>query len=479
MAGGQTVVVSRRRSRRSPSARGNRPGNDAASLLAEALGELDGLARPWAASAAFDRIVEDLVDLDGLGPAGDHRAERELSRQLLLVVAGLWERGWQPVEVHHVVRRSGDRRALRLLVAVIAAEPAGCGAAGPLPPRWRQQLQALGIDPPERPPGPPGPPAGGPAGATEGDGPEGDGPAGDAVVLRWRAAERVEITDSLEVALRVLAQLRALPGLSRIVEPPSRWGAAAATGPGPALPGEPKHHATIRALLAKAESTPYPAEAEAFSAKAQELMIRHAVDDAVLAAGAGPGPATAVRAQRLAVEQPFGAEKVQLLAVVAELNGVEVVWDDEWALATLVGFAGDLDLVEALFASLLVQAMRAMDQAVAEASHRRAPAFRRAFLLAYGSRIGQRLDVARVRVGREALAHHGAALVPVLAERREAVRRVAEQLFPDSGPMRTRMVDAEGWDAGHRAAAAATLAAPSDPPDGAGPGPAGTPARRR
>lgn len=461
--------MSRRRSRRSPSAPGDRPGNDAASLLAEALGELDGLARPWVASAAFDRIVDDLVDLDGLGDPGEHRAERELSRHLLLVLAGVWERGWQPAEVHHVVRRSGDSRAVRLLVAVIAAEPSGYGAAGPMPPRWRQQLRALGMDPPEGPAAP----ADGPAAGQTGE-------AGDvAVVVRWRAAERLEITDSLEVGLRLLAQLRVLPDLSPLIEPPSRWGAGPTSGPGPALPGEPKHHATIRALLAKAESTPYPAEAEAFSAKAQELMIRHAVDEAVLAAGDGPDLPSAVRAQRIAVEQPFGAEKVQLLAVVAELNGVEVMWDDEWALATLVGFAGDLDLVEALFASLLVQAMRAMDQAVAEASHRRAPAFRRAFLLAYGSRIGQRLEATRLQVGREALAQHGAALVPVLAERRDAVRRVAEQLFPDSGPMRTRMVDAEGWDAGRRAAAAATLAAPSDPPDGAGPGPAGTPARRR
>ncbi len=250
--------MSRRRSRRSPSAPGDRPGNDAASLLAEALGELDGLARPWVASAAFDRIVDDLVDLDGLGDPGEHRAERELSRHLLLVLAGVWERGWQPAEVHHVVRRSGDGRAVRLLVAVIAAEPSGYGAAGPMPLRWRQQLQNLGMDPPDGPAAP----ADGPAAAQTGE-------AGDvAVVVRWRAAERLEITDSLEVGLRLLAQLRVLPDLSPLIEPPSRWGAGPTSGSGPALPGEPKHHATIRALLAKAESTPYPAEAEAFSAKA-------------------------------------------------------------------------------------------------------------------------------------------------------------------------------------------------------------------
>ncbi len=38
----------------------------------------------------------------------------------------------------------------------------------------------------------------------------------------------------------------------------------------------------IAALLDKAESTSYPAEADAFMAKAQELMARHAIDEAML-----------------------------------------------------------------------------------------------------------------------------------------------------------------------------------------------------
>ena len=42
---------------------------------------------------------------------------------------------------------------------------------------------------------------------------------------------------------------------------------------------------TIRALLAKAEATEYPDEAEAFFAKASELISRWAIDEAMLWAG--------------------------------------------------------------------------------------------------------------------------------------------------------------------------------------------------
>ena len=43
----------------------------------------------------------------------------------------------------------------------------------------------------------------------------------------------------------------------------------------------------IRALLAKAEATEFPDEAEALSARAQELMAKHSIDHALLAAQYG------------------------------------------------------------------------------------------------------------------------------------------------------------------------------------------------
>ncbi len=415
-------------------------------MVAEAL---DALGQPWAASVVFDEVIDELVDLDGMSASGPHRPEGEVSNQLVLLLGGLWERGWEPIDVHHVLRRHGDGRAVRLLLALIAAEAAAGGRAGPMPKRWRHQMQRLGIEVPEQP----------------FDGLPDLG--ADEVVPRWRETQRLNVADSLEVSLRVLAQLRCLGRLSPLGDPPSRWGVPT-VGPGPALAGEPKHFGTIRALLAKAESTSFPAEAEAFTAKAQELMVRHSIHDVARAADANDDLVAMVRPHRIAIEQPYGPEKVQILAAVAGPNGVEVVWDDEWALATVVGLPADVELVELLFSSLLVQATQAMGQAIGDASHRRAPAFRRAFLLAFSRGLGPRLTAASARAGRQATTRHGTSLVPLLARRRDAVRRVTEQMFPDRSPMRTRMVDAEGWEAGNRAAAAAVVAplrAATDRPD--------------
>ena len=51
------------------------------------------------------------------------------------------------------------------------------------------------------------------------------------------------------------------------------------------------------------------------------------------------------------------------------------------------------------------------------------------------------------------------ALVPIMAERRDVVGTVTDRLFPDSRPMRPRLVDAQGWNAGRLAADLADIRA--------------------
>ncbi|EOD65931.1 DUF2786 domain-containing protein [Amycolatopsis vancoresmycina] len=57
------------------------------------------------------------------------------------------------------------------------------------------------------------------------------------------------------------------------------------TGGVAVLPAGPVDGDVLRALLAKAESSSFPEEAEALSAKAQELMTRHALDRVLVTAG--------------------------------------------------------------------------------------------------------------------------------------------------------------------------------------------------
>src|SRR5690606_19631507 len=99
----------------------------------------------------------------------------------------------------------------------------------------------------------------------------------------------------------------------------------------------------IRALLAKAEATGFPEEAEALSAKAQELMARHSVDAALLAAGAPV--AQTPTACRIGVEPPYEQAKAVLLDAVASANRCRAVWNEALGFSTVVGFAPDLEAV--------------------------------------------------------------------------------------------------------------------------------------
>ena len=124
------------------------------------------------------------------------------------------------------------------------------------------------------------------------------------------------------------------------------------------MPADERMLGRIRALLAKAESTEFAEEAEALSARAQELMAKYSIDHALLAAETGREETPGGR--RIAVDNPYEAPKATLLQTVAEANRCRVVWSKELGLVTVIGFPADLDAVELLFTSLLVQANTAM-----------------------------------------------------------------------------------------------------------------------
>ncbi|MUT92120.1 DUF2786 domain-containing protein, partial [Streptomyces sp. Z38] len=210
----------------------------------------------------------------------------------------------------------------------------------------------------------------------------------------------------------------------------------------------------IRALLAKAEATGFPEEAEALSAKAQELMARHSVDEALLAAqgAVAEGP----DAVRIGVDPPYEQAKALLLDAVASANHCRAVWNEAFGFSTVVGFASDLEAVELLYTSLLVQATGAMTEAEAAqraGGRKRTKTFRQSFLAAYAHRVGVRLAAAtaEVPVGEE--------LLPVLASREVAVGERVERLFPSTTTTRLRGVsDVAGWEEGARAAEEAVTA---------------------
>lgn len=250
--------------------------------------------------------------------------------------------------------------------------------------------------------------------------------------------------DSLPVALEVLGLLLSLPALPRMGAPPARW------------PQNTRVLEKVRALLAKAESTTFPEEAEALSAKAQELMARHAIDSAMVAAGAGDGPT----GMRLPVDDPYAGAKSILLSEVAAANRCRAVWSKGLGFSTVLGFDADLQFVDVLYTSLLVQATSAMVAAGSQvdwSGRSRTRSFRQAFLLAYATRIGQRLREAEAASRAAAAEEYGEAMLPVLADRSAAVRAAEAAAFPHLVSRSVSVSNADGWAAGRAAADLASL----------------------
>ncbi len=335
--------------------------------------------------------------------AADPAADGELERRGTEFVAGAWRRGWQPADVVRLVRRDLGEPHLRLVAGLVRAQAADDRPRGP---RWAAQLDALP------------------------DGPAHPAPRGD------RFTHATTVLELYRLLLR-------LPDLEPLDGP---------GGPrGEARP-ESRALARIRALLAKAEATGYPEEAEALSAKAQELMARHSVDEALLAARA-PAPDTP-GACRIGVEPPYEQAKAVLLDAVADANHCRAVWNEAFGFSTVVGFETDLAAVELLYTSLLVQAETAMTRAESaqrKGGRKRTKTFRQSFLAAYAHRVGTRLRAAaEAQVNESPEARDD--LLPVLATREVAVTDRLERMFPQTTTTRLRGVsDEAGWTEGTRA----------------------------
>ncbi|WP_329167291.1 DUF2786 domain-containing protein [Streptomyces sp. NBC_01267] len=364
-------------------------------------------------AAALYGDGDDGLDTGASLLAADPGSDPELGRRGEEFLRRAWQRGWQPADVSRLVRRDLTERHTRLLAELIAAE---VRAYDRLPPRWQAQLDELAD----------------PAGETAGAG---------------RRADRFSYATAVLELYRLLLRLPT-------IEPVGAAPGAAAQLP-PHHHAEPRMLTRIRALLAKAEATDYAAEAEALSAKAQELMARHSIDEARLSAEGRSADTPA--ACRIGVDAPYETAKAVLLDAVATANRCRAVWNSAFGFSTVVGFEPDLEVVELLHTSLLVQGTAAMTRAESAqraGGRKRTKTFRQSFLAAYASRLGHRLAEAAGQV----TAAEAGSLLPVLAARDVAVVSEAERMFPATTTSRVRGVsDEAGWTEGTAAADAARV----------------------
>lgn len=171
--------------------------------------------------------------------------------------------------------------------------------------------------------------------------------------------------------------------------------------------------ARIAALLRQAEGTDNAHEAEAFMAAAQRLATATSIDLAVARSHAAKRSPVQSPIQRTITVGAAGSKGlrtyVQLFVVIAAANDVRCDVASNSTFVYAYGFAEDVDASHALYASLVVQMVRASDAYIGLGAHRPTPTItaRLNFQLAFGARVGQRLAEAREQVQREATQNKG------------------------------------------------------------------------
>lgn len=191
----------------------------------------------------------------------------------------------------------------------------------------------------------------------------------------------------------------------------------------------------VRKLLAQAEDEGVtPQEAEAFTAKAATLMARYGIDRALLGA---LHPETDKPADRkIDVPNPWAGVRAHLLAGLAQAMRCQCVLLNvkSGKRVHLFGYESDLERVDVLYTSLLLQMASALAAEVVPAMARSPRAWRRSFLLGYTEAVAARVRAAEERAVQQAkgedAGREGPGTALVLADRSLQVKSAMTAKYP-------------------------------------------------
>lgn len=207
----------------------------------------------------------------------------------------------------------------------------------------------------------------------------------------------------------------------------------------------------VQKLLSKADD---PActeeEAKAFYAKAQQYMVEHAITEQQIRM-ARPGERSTPEARRFQYSNDwsFLPGKRMMLGAISQLNGCKLIYHTGTKVkpqfATVIGFADDVNFVEMLYTSCLLQSSR----------HLRGMSGtqKTSFVGGFAVEVFTRLEEAKKMATDEAAP--GSALV--LANRDADVEELQDDLFPTAKPMKKQQAAKDpaaywsGRDAGKNA----------------------------
>lgn len=356
------------------------------------------------------------------------QVDETTQQHLLAGVRLAWQMGWQPGDLADIVTRHCSDRHRDVILAGVMVDLRRHPQGTVHPDFFRQAADA---------------------GAAE------DLDAAT-LALPWLTDQNTARQTVVRRVVETLAVLAELPELAHTLPTPGDWvGPPREDGPVAGLqpPVDLKIIDKIKALLAKAESTDYEAEADALNAAAQRLMSKHSIDAAWLLANTATDEAP--MAKRFVIQPPLEEPKASLLTVVANANRCRAAWARSLGFSTVVGHELDVKAVDTVYSSLLVQAMTSMQRDAPDPDDDEATPehmFRASFLMAFASRVGERLEEASA-AEEEAAVEEDESLLPVLTERSQAVDEEMERIFPQLRSERSDSpLDARAWRQGARAA---------------------------
>lgn len=156
----------------------------------------------------------------------------------------------------------------------------------------------------------------------------------------------------------------------------------------------------INALLAKAASTHSAHEAEAFSRKAEELMVKWGINDAMLESSSGDVKSTNVIEQSIHFHGIYAKAMAGFFgpSIVRGLGSMKMVLGHSGTSLYIIGMPSDVNRAVELIGSLDTQAMAAMRRWWKDFPSRvfltgsEGYRERRAFLIAFGRTVQTRLE---------------------------------------------------------------------------------------
>lgn len=217
----------------------------------------------------------------------------------------------------------------------------------------------------------------------------------------------------------------------------------------------------IVALLNKAESTPSEHERDALLEKATELRLKYVIEDADLRAHSQDKPKENIVVKQMLAEKhaAFIKAKRELLTGLAQLNNCKIVLVGNREYMEIMGFESDVNYVQFLYASLLLQMERAMARDESERpAYESLRTWRTSYAHAWERRVIMRLAEFKQRSESKAEASTPGTALVLQDRNKEVAERVTER-YPRlrQGYKNTSTHSADGYTRGDAAGRQASL----------------------